>query len=223
MAKKDTAVMISGMGVGLAILQSLVAKTRKAGLPDEEIHKLSTPEGDGLLDKFVGLMVESVRPESKLKPASFLKLISGGSVLELDPADGTEIIPDATSVFTAGIDSDFRRWGADQPGRPTKKTPVVVHEVVRDATFVQMFGELSDDVRRLCFTQAQILGFVKKHRDWLRVDGYATFFLFESNGELFVADVSVRSGGGPRVRVVRFGLSDVWCAECRHRLVAPQL
>jgi hypothetical protein len=151
----------------------------------------------------------------------FLKLISGGESLVLDAVDGKDVLADANDMF-AYIDSDFKNWKADELGQPTGETPVEVYEMAKDATFPQMFGSLVTDVRRLCLTQAQIKGFVKKYRNWLRTDGYATFFLFESRGEVFVARVSVHSDG-LHVRVRRFVYSYVWYAGYRHRVVVPQL
>ncbi len=85
-----------------------------------------------------------------------------------------------------------------------------------------MFDELNTDVRKLCFTQAQIKNFVKKYRNWLRADGYATFFLFESEGNFLVADV-VDSDG--KLSVIRRQLKDdgIWAAGFHRRLVTPRL
>lgn len=153
---------------------------------------------------------------------TFLKLISGGENLTIDAVDGTEILADAKDVF-ASIDSDFKNWGTDEPGQSTDEMPVDVHEMENDATFSQMFGELNADVKKLCFTQHQIKNFVKKHRKWLRADGYATFFLFESKGNFFVADVHFDSDVKLDVYVLRLGHSRVWDAENRHRVVVPRL
>jgi len=100
---------------------------------------------------------------------------------------------------------------------------VDVHEMAKDATFSQMFGGLNADVNKICFTQHQIKNFVKKHRAWLRTEGYATFFLFKSKGNFFVASVAFYSDGSLRVDVGRFGGSCVWRAGSRFRLVVPQL
>lgn len=151
----------------------------------------------------------------------FLKLISGGESLVLDAVDGKKVLVDAKNLFTY-IDSDFKNWGADEPGQSTGETPVEVYEMAKDTTFSQMFGSLSGDARKSCFTQSQIKSFVKKYRNWLRTDGHATFFLFESRGQFFVASVVVRSDGF-RVFVSRFERSDVWGAGFRHRVVVPQL
>ncbi|MFH0891374.1 MAG: hypothetical protein V1867_01185 [Candidatus Falkowbacteria bacterium] len=153
---------------------------------------------------------------------TFLRLVSGGETLIIDAVDGTETLADATDVF-AWIDPDFKNWGADEPGPATGKTQAVVYEMVKNGTFADMFGSLNGDIRRLCFTQAQIKLSVKKHRNWLRDDGYGTFFFFQSKGEFFVADVALYSGGRLNVHVLRLENSLVWNAVRRPRLVAPQL
>lgn len=154
---------------------------------------------------------------------TFLKCISTNESLILDAVDGTEVLADAKDVFNGGIDSDFKNWDADEPGQPTAETAVEVYEMEKDATFSQMFGELNADTRKLCLSQSQIKNFVKKYRRRLRMGGYATFFLFESNGNFFVADVSVYSDGSRSVRVAQFEHSDVWDAGARRRLVVPKL
>ena len=160
---------------------------------------------------------------SEAEPNIFLCLISGGENLILDPTDGTRTIATAPDVFPGWIDPDFERWGTNHPGQATSETPVAVYEMAKDATFAQMFGSLSGDPRRLCLTQGQIINFCQKHRQWLRTDGYATFFLFEVGGKLFVAYVNFSDGGRLRAPAHQFAHSHVWHAEHRPRLVLPQL
>ena len=167
------------------------------------------------------LLIENQGVSAKIVN-EFLKLISGNESLVLDPVDGKEILADAKEIFTY-IDSDFRNYNADEKEPTTKKTPMFVYEIVKDATFSQMFGSLSSGLDKLCLTQAQIKNFVKKYRNWLRADGYATFFLFESRGLFFVARMAVDSGGRLGVSVGRFEDSRVWRAGRRRRVVVPQL
>ena len=150
-----------------------------------------------------------------------LRLISGDYSLTVDAVDGTENLANAKDVFTGDIDPEFKK-DADEIGNPTAETPVAVHEMIKDATFSQMFDELNTDVRKLCFTQAQIKNFVKKYRNWLRADGYATFFLFESEGNFFVADVVDSEG---KLSVIRRQLKEdgIWAAGFHRRLVTPRL
>ena len=152
----------------------------------------------------------------------FLRLIPGGQNLIIDPTDGSETLAVATDVF-AYIDSDFRHWQADEPALPTHEACVQSYEEVEDATCAQMFESLSSDVNQLCLTQSQIKNFVRKHRQWLRTDGYATFFLFKSYDQLFVASVRIDIGGRLGIGVNRFNHPRVRLAQELNRVVIPQL
>ncbi|MFM2383724.1 MAG: hypothetical protein RIQ72_296 [Candidatus Parcubacteria bacterium] len=151
-----------------------------------------------------------------------LKLISGVEMLTLDPTDGTEVIAEAGSLFNGYLDSDFRNWKTNIKGNPTEAQNVQVHEMTKDGTFEQIYGGLGTDPNALCLTQAQIIGFVKKHRKWLRTDGYSTFFLFKVADEFFVAYVYVYSDGSLHAYVRRFSDDGVCNAESRARFVVPQ-
>ena len=216
-SKKEVEAIVSGMGVFVAIISSLVELVKKLGGSIEMIYRLAKPEGSETLEAIARIIVQGVVKVQN----QFLKLISSGQSLTVDAVDGSEVLADSKDVFTY-IDSDFINWGADEPGWPTAATSVDVHEIVKNATFSQIFGSLSSDVHKLCFTQHQIKNFVKKHRNWLRAESYGTFFLFESKGHFFVACVRFRSGGGFYVCVGRFEDSDVWGARFRRRVVVPQ-
>lgn len=153
---------------------------------------------------------------------NFLGLISGGEPLILDAVDGTEILVDAKDVFTR-IDGDFEHWGANEKEPATGKTPIVVYEMNRDATFVQMFSELGVDRGKLCLTQHQIKNFVKKFPGWLCKDGHMTFFPLKSKDNFFVVGVSSCFDGGLSVYVGHFMSLTVCGATYRPRVVVPQL
>lgn len=167
--------------------------------------------------KFMDVIVHTRKIKNPI-----LTLISGNGSLILDELDGKELLSEAKDVFNY-IDSDFKSYGANERGKATKETSVNVYEMAKDATFSQMFGSLSEDVRSLCFTQSQIKNFVKKHRNHLRTDGWGTFFLFESNEQFFVARVFVDSSVGLLVLVYGFENSFIWDGESRDRVVVPQL
>lgn len=153
---------------------------------------------------------------------AILRNISGAEVLKLDACDGKTTIADSKNIFSS-IDSDFKVYGANTKGIATTETAVEVYEMVKDANFVQMFGSLSTDLDTLCVTQSQILNFIAKHRGMLRTEGYATFFLFKSGENFFVAFVGFAGGGSLEVYVRRFEYGGVWGASNRHRVVVPQL
>ncbi len=183
---------------------------RRSGYTNADIKKLC--EGD-----ILARLLSIVRGDNE-----FLKLISGSESLVLAPLDGKEILADARDMFVY-VDSDFRNYDADEKGSATKNTLVLVYEMTKDATFSQIFGSLSGDLEKICLTQAQIKNFVRKYRNWLRTNGYATFFLFKSHGNFFVAGVVVFSVGRLYVYVYRFEDSDLWDVEFRRRVVVPQL
>ncbi len=149
-----------------------------------------------------------------------VRLVSGGERLMLDACDGKQTIAKAQDMFS-WIDSDFASWGTDVEGKPMPEASVSVHEMVEDANFAKMFTSLSGDVGSLVLTQSQIRNFVTKYRAWLRTDGWATFFLFQENDELFVASVRLDSGARLGIVVDRFGRAGVWFAVYQRRLVVP--
>jgi hypothetical protein len=156
------------------------------------------------------------------KDNAILCLLTKGESIIIDACDGSETLANAKETFKVDIDGDFKNWGTNKPGKVTEETAVAVHEMVKDATFAQMFGSLGTDLDKLCLTQHQIKNFCKKHSNWLRADGYATFFLFKVEDQFFVARVFVNSGG-LLVSVRRFGHDYVWPAEYALRVVVPQL
>lgn len=155
------------------------------------------------------------------KDDSFTRLLSRGESIIIADCDGQETLANAKDVFKSYIDDGFKNWKINNKSVATEETPVEVRELVKDATFVQMFGSLGTDLDKLCLTQHQIKMFCKKHSNWLRTDGYATFFLFKENNQFFVARVYVESGG-LSVSVDHLGDDYVWNAECAHRVVFPQ-
>jgi len=159
---------------------------------------------------------------SKKKANSILKLISKGELLLIDAINGKETLAQAEDIFPSGISFDFKKWETDQPGDATEETPVQVYEMTQDATFAQMFGSLGTDLDKLYLTQHQIKNFCKKYPDWLRSDGFATFFPFKVEEQYFVAVVRV-CGGGLFVGVRRLGHGNIWGAGRRRRVVVPQL
>ncbi|HTX87312.1 MAG TPA: hypothetical protein VMC41_04600 [Candidatus Nanoarchaeia archaeon] len=150
-----------------------------------------------------------------------LRLISGGETLTIDASDGASV-DDGTITWYFYDDCD--KEGANEPCQPTKEVGVEVYEMVEDATFTKIFGSLSSDLQKVCFfSRDQVKKFAKKYREWLREEGFATFFLYKStNGNFFVARVHVDSGG-LCAGVDRFGDGRVWRGESRPRVVVPQL
>lgn len=158
----------------------------------------------------------------------YLRLISGGETVTISACKGRQKanIYNAKKTFSGHIDSDFKGYGINLPQPATAKTDVDVHEMYnKNADFKTLFGSLSSDLKSLAFeSQEQIEKFALENKQWLRTDGYGTFFLFteEVDGEekFFVARVNFSSG---ELGVLVYHLSDdiVWNASGAYRIVVP--
>ena len=168
--------------------------------------------------------------ELAAEPKPYLKLISGGKKVIIGATDGKDVLANAGDVFTGFVDGDFANWGLTEPADPTEECATQVHELVQDGIFEQIYKGLDTELGSLCLTQAQIKKFCVERREWLRKDGYGTFFLFKKNKKkpatpenLFVARVGVYGDGRLGVSVYQFSRGIVWRARCAHRFVLPQL
>lgn len=66
MATKSS--VISGMGVAMSLVQSLVGAVKKAGGTDEDIHRLTTPEANGVWEKIAQAIVHAGRRFGEVFP-----------------------------------------------------------------------------------------------------------------------------------------------------------
>lgn len=207
-----------GQGLELSVIieKALASAVKKNNTDSVKIQEVIGKPGV-IFDFFEKLLADNV----EVKP-SILKLISSGEKITIESLDGQEFISGAKDIFKSYIDENFKNWGLNEPSLATTKTSLDVHEMVIDGTYKEIFTSISDDLEKLVMTQAQICLFCKKHLNWLRQDGYATFFLTKKGEEYFVVDVSVVSDG-LFVNVDRFGLDYVWSGGCRLRVVVPQL
>ena len=107
--------------------------------------------------------------------------------LFVEECDGSKNIMDAKDVFD-NIGSEFKDCCVDEKRLATKKTHVCVYDLKKDATFMQMFSSLNTDLRKLCFTQHQIINFVIENRyhEELDFSHRTNYFLLESHGRFFI-------------------------------------
>ena len=158
-----------------------------------------------------------------------LRLISGGKKLPIKASSGKTTIAVSKKIFKSGIDFDFVNWELDKSGPATAEILSDVYEIIRDATFKQIFTAFPAKRDDLIMMQDQIIDFCKTHPTWLRQDGAATFFLTKkdwnadvSDDNLFVVYVHVYSDG-LGISAHRFEDDGVWDARCLHRVVIPQI
>jgi len=165
--------------------------------------------------------------------AGILRLISNGQILKLKALAGGRLIYNAAGTFKSFIDSDFVKWGIDKPGIATPETILQVHEMIGDGKLMDIFCSLPGAWNQKWVSQDQVIEFCETLPEWLRQEGYATFFLIkkdennliDENGpesNLVVVNVHVNSDGLD-VDVRRLGRDDVLDGENRRRVVSPQL
>ncbi len=182
----------------------------------ENVPAMSSGVMQGWIDNPKGLkkFLSGLAAEEEREYTRHLRTVT------LAPTRGETTLAEATDVFTGYLDGDFRNWGTNVPGKDTPETAVDVHEMTRNGTFKQLF-ESHGDPCKLVLHQGQIVEFCRNHRYSLRQEGCGTFFLFEVNGELFVARVCVYVGK-LRASVECFAYDGVWGAGDRRRLVVQQ-
>lgn len=149
----------------------------------------------------------------------YLRFVSSHT---LGPTKGDGNLAQAGGVFTGHLDPDFKSWGTNKFGVDTPEQSVNIYELWRDATFATLFGSLGVSIPSLCWQQAQIKEFAHSHGDWLHQTGGTNLFLFEVDGQVFVACVTVCAGKLLAI-VRRFSFEHVWFATFRHRVIVPQL
>ncbi len=199
---------------------------------DNQTKKFCSAVVDALPDIPENLMqawIESpVRLQEVLKTAICPVAEAGQPTLRLlipsliiPATDGRQTLALANAVFTGWIDPDLKNWDCDLPDEARPETAVNVHELTVDATFQQMFGEGKVRLDKSCLTQGQIIQFVTKYHKHLHP--HATFFLFKSHGEFFVARVSWYDFRRLKVNVNHFSDDYVRLADHHYRVVLPQL
>jgi len=162
-----------------------------------------------------------------MKKSNLLNVLYENEKIIIPELSGNRTIYGSKEVFFSYVDKDFKNWGLNKKSKSTPETEVKIYEMVKDATFKDIFTSLSDNLDVLCLTQDQIIDFCVKYPERLRQNGYGTFFLLKKRrlfrrDKFFVVDVGVYSSGLD-VRVRHFDGASVWDADGRHRVVVPKL
>jgi hypothetical protein len=164
---------------------------------------------------------------------NIMRLISAGHALRLKSSDGSCLICEAKETFKAYIDPDFVKWGINKTGIASAEMSVQVHDMIEDGTFMDIFQALPGTWGQKWLPQDKVVDFCDTFPNWLRQEGFATFFLVKKDenrpidekkpgDHLVVVCVSV-DDDGLDVDVYRLEGASVWYGGPRHRVVSPQL
>lgn len=97
MSKKNVSSIVSGAGFLAAVWTALTAAVRKLGGTDEQMHRLSTPEGAETVERMAALIVG--KPETQAAPVSswwsaiFIALVRACRFTYMNPAITAENFP----------------------------------------------------------------------------------------------------------------------------------
>ena len=151
------------------------------------------------------------------------------SKLDVSACDGNTKIQEAEDAFFPKthfdiVHGDVKELLNEPYNVPTNPAHAYVYELRRDATFAEMFKQLHKNPRKLCFTEHQIVDFVRLHKNWLIANDYCTtFFPFAfANGKvgvvaiIFDADASMT-----RFAFYSYGIWNMrqWSVNFARRLV----
>ena len=149
--------------------------------------------------------------ETAKKAKVYLRRLFETETITVGATDGTGTLK-GSGVFPGGV------YGLALPvgGKETPATAVAIYEMEENGTFAEVFGSLGEN--RLCWTEAQVVGFCRENPGRLSRTG-ATFFEMVGG---FVADASFVGLGRLDVFVDPFSDGRVWNAKYAHRFVVPQ-
>jgi hypothetical protein len=142
--------------------------------------------------------------------------------LRINATHGKKRIFNSKKVFRS-IDSDFEMFR--MPSMATKEIFVKIYDVIKDATFLEIFESLECNLDQLCMTEHQILNFVHNHKQCLANKIMsATFFLMKYNEEYYVVSVyydRILFWTSLNIRVDGIELPDICRVSRFHRVVLP--
>jgi hypothetical protein len=217
--RREQLIIVAGSAARKAAEEAINELTENDVLRADNFQRVLA-QGDKIAT-VVKVAVKTALAELAENVVGRLKRLFAERTLELDPNDGKETLAEASDVFKSGI------YGAKKRGicKATAKTVLAVYEMIKDGTYAQIFGGFGENLKRLCWTESQIVAFCRdpRNREYLRADGYGTFFLFEGEkGGIFVAYVYVYDDG---LDVGVYPLADgrVWYAKYARRIIVPQL
>ncbi|MFH1454769.1 MAG: hypothetical protein ABIF22_00350 [bacterium] len=151
---------------------------------------------------------------------NYLKCISAGEKIVLDPIESKELIITARDKFDFVFVS--ASYGFNVPDKPTEKTEVEVLEIIKNGTLRDIFKSFGKNINRLCLTQSQIKQFSEKYVEWF-LDNKGTFFLLKGKNQIFILYVR-RNFGMMYIDMCDYGIVNrVLKAKDKRCFIVPKL
>ena len=101
--------------------------------------------------------------------------------LHIGECDGSVKIQEAEDTFFPKthfdiVHGDVKELMNESHNVPSAPAHARVYGLQRNATLAEMFKQLHTNPRKLCFTEHQIVEFVREHKDWLIANDFCTTF-----------------------------------------------
>lgn len=179
--------------------------------------------GSSIDPELVSLALEDIiqgkfyHPKNK---ANILRLISHGQTVVVEACNGSETIADSQGVFST-IDKSFRNLKINKSEPASKKTNLQVYELIKDASFDEVFYALGKDFDELCLTQHQIKKFCGFNDEWILFDGTITTFFFKA-AELYFAAYVSENEKGLQINHQKLQIGSDAKMQCSDRLIVPK-
>lgn len=155
------------------------------------------------------------------KDTKYLKLISCGERIVIEPTDGKDIIVREAELFSIGIDMDLNNIDTEFEGEPAKETAVQIFEMTKSGTLNQVLRSFEENLDNISLTQSQIISFVKNNEKWFRTGSYTMAFLFFVGESYCVVRVTWIDGEF-YATIVNLANNSVWRSSNRVRFVIPE-
>lgn len=123
-------------------------------------------------------------------------LIRTGKVYYIPPTDGKDNISNSPDMFKLVFLEKEEIRKSNFVSRPTDSINGVVCTLVNDSTIYKMFKSFGDDLNVVCFTQSQILTFLKRYKNELVGTWH---FLFKAKDEYMFMQVCMDDDGSMRL------------------------
>ena len=201
-------------------LQSVIVNPQALYQLAEQVFEKTTDKEKKDLNRQPGNKEIRTKQNQTQKETPIFSPIFGTVVMEA--LNGKISMSIMKKIFKGGMEMSLQNYIQSKPNRATVETLLEVRELIENATLAKIFTKISCDLNKIAMSMAQIVCFCEKHSNFLREEGYATFFLTRIGNEFFVIFVC-QENRGLSAGMKRIDFLPQCFAESKHRVVTPRI
>ena len=189
MARKDVSAIVSGAGFAASFWTAFDKAVRDKGGGDEDIYRLGTPEGEGLIDEFVQMVVKRGQP-------ALLELVGTVTLPELPEFSACDRFVIDTGhkaeVKISYLGDNFKEWFLKKIEEPIDATTLRYANLTKSSVDAPIRAEIGSEFEET--TLAQIWSLMESQKNGedgvlLNNECANTFYVRDVNGTLRAVDV----------------------------------